>query len=108
MPDDSLSREIRQLRGDLRDDLTEIKASIAGLLPREVYAAHHEALKHRVAVVEAEVKTLETIHVADVERLQRALADAEEKRQGARRWLIGSAVLPIVALAVTVGLFFMK
>jgi hypothetical protein len=82
--DEALGREIKQLRADLRDDLTEIKSQLAGLLPREVYDAKHEALKERVKSLELK---------ADV---------AEDRQTATRRWLISAVVLPLVAIAVTI------
>ena len=107
MPDD-VGREIRQLREDLREDLSELKSALAGLLPREVYNARHDALVHRVATVEAEVRALELAHAADVDRLTRAADEARDKAAGWRRWLIGSAILPSAAILVTVALFFLR
>ncbi|MEU5156735.1 hypothetical protein [Glycomyces sp. NPDC021274] len=84
MADEALGREIRQLRGDLKEDLGEIKAQLGALLPREVYTANHEALKHRVSTLEAELKR------------------AESERVNARRWAIASVVLPVVSLTVMI------
>lgn len=84
MADEALGREIRQLRGDLKEDLGEIKAQLGALLPREVYTANHEALKHRVSTLETELKR------------------AESERVNARRWAIASVVLPVVSLTVMI------
>lgn len=84
MSDEAIGREIRQLREDLKDDLGDIKAKLVELLPREVYTANHEALKHRVSTLEAEVKR------------------AEDERTATRRWLITAIVVPIVTVTVTI------
>jgi hypothetical protein len=82
--DESIGREIRQLRADLKEDLGEIKGQLGALLPREVYTANHEALKHRVSTLEIELKR------------------AESERVNARRWAIASVVLPVVSLTVMI------
>ncbi|KPC70503.1 hypothetical protein ADL26_16820, partial [Thermoactinomyces vulgaris] len=61
-----------------------IKTQLGALLPREVYSANHEALKHRV-------KTLED-----------AEARAETERTNNRRWFIASVVVPLVSMAVMI------
>jgi hypothetical protein len=82
--DEAIGREIRQLRADLKEDLSEIKTQLGSLLPREVYNANHEALKHRVSTLETEIKR------------------AESERVNARRWAIASVVLPVVSLTVMI------
>jgi hypothetical protein len=82
--DDALGREIKQLRGDLKEDLGDIKERLAALLPREVYEARHDALVRRVDSLEK-----------DFER-------AEADRTTMRRWLISAVVLPVASLIVTI------
>lgn len=84
MTDEAIGREIRQLRADLKEDFTEIKSQINGLLPREVYSAKHEALQERVRTVELKVQL------------------AEERQTATRRWLISAVVLPLVSMAVMI------
>lgn len=86
MTDEAIGREIRQLRDDTRSGLAKIEAGLDKLLPREVYAANHDALVRRVEVLER-----------DAER-------AEAERVAARRWVIACVVLPLVTMAVTIVL----
>lgn len=84
MTDEAIGREIRQLRADLKEDFTEVKGQIAGLLPREVYHAKHEALQERVRTLELKAQL------------------AEERQTSTRRWLISAVVLPLVSMAVMI------
>lgn len=88
MSDEAIGREIRQLREDIRDDLGEIKTQLSLLLPREVYTAHHDAIKSRMSKLEA-----------DVERLEQQTAKAEDKRQTStlQRW--GMIIIPALSVA---------
>jgi hypothetical protein len=82
--DDALGREIKQLRDDTKSGISDIKAGLEKLLPREVYEARHDALVRRVDSLEK-----------DVER-------AEADRTTMRRWLISAVVLPVASLIVTI------
>lgn len=86
MSDEAIGREIRQLREDIRDDLGEIKAQLSQLLPREVYTAHHEAIKTRVSKLESDLDALETRGTAT------------------RRWIVTAVVVPTVTMIVTIVL----
>jgi hypothetical protein len=82
--DDALGREIKQLRDDTKSGISDIKAGLDKLLPREVYEARHDALVRRVDSLEK-----------DFER-------AEADRTTMRRWLISAVVLPVASLIVTI------
>lgn len=104
--DDALGREIKQLRGDFKEGLVDIKAELGKLLPREVYSANHEALKRRVDMLERELERVETARERDVERAtEQRRADAEKvetARVATRRWLITAIVVPTVSVAVSI------
>jgi hypothetical protein len=82
--DESLGREIKQLRDDTRSGITDIKALLDKLLPREVYEARHDAVVRRV------------------DTLEREFERAEADRTAMRRWLISAVVLPVASLIVTI------
>ena len=82
--DEAIGREIRQLREDFKGGIGDLKTQLGGLLPREVYSANHEALKHRVEVLER-----------DAER-------AETERTNNRRWFIASVVVPLGSMVVMI------
>lgn len=95
MADESLGREIKQLRADLKDDLGEIKAELGKLLPRELYEARHDALVRRVDTLERDTERAE-------EKRKDEAKQAEAERVAARRWAIASVVLPLVSVAVVI------
>lgn len=119
MSDDATAEQIRILRADLRDDLGEIKAALAALLPREVWAAHRDADVHRLAALEtavaalsaryqAELAALEAKHTVAIKELRDEFEKAEEEKAGRRRWMIGGPVLSIVAMIVSIWLALRK
>lgn len=84
MADEAIGREIRQLRIDYKEDVSELKADQSKLLPREVYTARHEALERRISALEREVEL------------------AEASRVATRRWLVSAVVLPLVSMVVMI------
>jgi len=82
--DEATRVQIRELRAEFKEGLVDIKTGLGALLPREVYSANHEALKHRVEVLEREQER------------------AEAERTNNRRWFIASVVVPLVSMAVMI------
>lgn len=90
MSDESIGREIRQLREDVKDDLGEIKARLTGLLSRELAQERHDGL----------VKRLDT--------LERDAEKQESERQATRKWAIGAIVFPLISVTVTIVLTLVR
>lgn len=90
MTDDAISRELAQLRADLRDDFTELKSQIASLLPRELANERHESMKQRMKNLEDE------------------FAKQESERTASRRWAIGAIVFPLISVTVTIVLTLVR
>lgn len=87
MADDSaLARELAQFREDLREDLTEIKADLGKLLPREVYDLRDKQIEGRLDALERDRKA------------------AAEQRSSDRRWLMGVVVVPVILTLVQIWL----
>lgn len=107
MSDDATARELSRLRDDFRENFTEIKATLAGLLPREVYVIQRESDQHRIAAFEAELRAFELRLDAVVESFGKQLQAVDDKRTGTRRWVISSAILPTAAMIVTIVLFLL-
>lgn len=82
--DEAIGREIRQLRDDTKSGFAKLEAGLDKLLPRELYAAEHNALVRRVEILER-----------DAER-------AETERTANRRWFIASVVVPLGSMAVMI------
>lgn len=78
MADDLATREIAQMRQDIRDDLVDLKEMVAKRVSQEVYDLKHEALVQRVAA-------MEVARERDAERLRSTV-----------RWVLGVVIIPVV------------
>lgn len=86
MADDSIVREIRQLREDIKEDFTQLRDDIKARVLREVYAAEHAEHARRIGQLELD------------------MVQAEEKRVASRRWIIASIALPVLMIIVSIVL----
>jgi len=77
--DESLGREIKQLRSDLKEDLAEFRTILAGLVSREVHDVQLGRVTDRISTLERDLDRL--IVALDASRK----AEAEERKAVADR-----------------------
>jgi hypothetical protein len=105
--DESLGREIKQLRDDLKEDLGEFRAILAGLVSREVHDVQLGRVTDRISTLERDLDRL--IAAIDADRradAERRKIEADEKRalkdrQATDRRTVWGAVL-VAALGVVI------
>jgi hypothetical protein len=113
VPEDPIGREIRQLRADLKEDLGEIRADLAGLVSREVHDAHLGRISDRVSTVERGLDRLVAVVDADREAEKRRREDEaktevrrreieDERRAADRRQVKGALIAAVLGVIVQI------
>lgn len=105
-----LARRMDDVRAALAEDIAEVRTTLATVstttLPRELYAARHEALVHRVSLVEAHQARLDGEFRAAMERLERErreeVAEQTREQRQTRRFLISAVLLPAASIAISI------
>jgi t-SNARE complex subunit (syntaxin) len=95
MPDDPIGREIAQFRKDVKDDFTELRSDLAGLVSREVHDAHLGRVNDRVTNVEKSVERL-------VGALEADKTANTERRAADRRMVVGAMLAAALSIVVDV------
>lgn len=105
-----VARRLDDVRSALADDIAEVRRTLeivsGTALPRELYSARHEALVHRVNLLEANLSRVETEHRTAMDKMQierkaEATAAAQEARAN-RRFLWSAIILPAVSILITI------
>lgn len=93
-----VSRQLAELRADNRDEHSQIRASLRHKVDRPVYDADMRLWKERYDQLRADMKQQAEDHEAE----RKAFADWREKRDNARKWIIGGLILPVGGIVVEI------
>lgn len=105
-----VARRVDDVRSVLAEDIAELRRALEAVsgtaLPRELYSARHEALVHRVDLLEARQQAAElqlraSIEKIDTERRAEIAAQVTEQRQ-TRRFLWSAVIIPAASIVVTI------
>lgn len=89
-----LWRLIEAMRGDFRDDLSQIQVHLGRLVSADVYAVEKAAIAKDIADLVKVVEGMQAQRQADADRIT-----------ATRRWLVASVIIPFLGLVLPVVLF---
>ncbi len=96
----AIVRELQQMRADFRDDLTGIRSDLGKLVPRESWELRSHAQDSAHAQLAAEVAALKMAREEDQKKAAADKAAAEKERRSLRRFVLGTLIVPIVAVVL--------
>ncbi|MFM9373286.1 hypothetical protein [Streptomyces sp. Da 82-17] len=89
-----LWRLIEAMRGDVRDDMSQINARLDRLVSADVYAVEKAAMAKDISDLGETVKGIQRQREQDAERVTQT-----------RRWVVASVIIPLLGLVMPVLLF---
>lgn len=89
-----LWRLIETMRGDFRDDLSQIQIHLGRLVSADVYAVEKAALAKDIADLVKVVEGMQTQRQTDADRVTQT-----------RRYLVASVIIPLLGLVLPTVLF---
>lgn len=100
-----LWRLIEAMRGDVREDMTQINVQLGKLVSSELYLADKARIERDISGLTSTVDKLASKQQQDIDAVNRQrLADVERVTQ-TRRFLLASVLIPLLGLVLPVVLF---